>query len=113
MLATHRIACRFIARRSLSTVKKSDKLAVLCILDGWGYNPNKKNNAVLSGNTPNFDELWGNHGQRGQLAFLQACEKWVGLPAGQIGNSEVGHMNIGAGRVVYQDICTIDDGLLK
>jgi len=106
-----------LGARALSGAAPKDRLAVLCILDGWGYNERVQNNAVLLGNTPNFDKLWAKHSQRGQLAFLHACEKWVGLPEGQIGNSEVGHMNIGAGRVVYQDICTIDnaieDGSLK
>ena len=75
---------------------------VLCILDGWGYSETLSNNAVTLANTPNFDYLYGRCSQLGQAAFLNACEKDVGLPTGQIGNSEVGHMNIGAGRVVYQ-----------
>jgi 2,3-bisphosphoglycerate-independent phosphoglycerate mutase len=90
---------------------------MLCILDGWGYSTKAKHNAVVLGRTPHWDALWGHWAQRGALTFLSACEKAVGLPVGQIGNSEVGHMNIGAGRVVYQDICTIDnaveDGSLK
>mmetsp|Transcript_9047 Transcript_9047/g.16699 ORF Transcript_9047/g.16699 Transcript_9047/m.16699 type:complete len:565 (-) Transcript_9047:26-1720(-) len=89
----------------------NDKLVVLCILDGWGYSEKIANNAVVLGHTPNFDELWGKYAQRGALGFLHACEKYVGLPKGQIGNSEVGHMNLGAGRVVYQDICTIDNAI--
>ena len=75
---------------------------VLCILDGWGYSETLSNNAVTLANTPNFDNVYGRCSQLGQAAFLNACEKEVGLPTGQIGNSEVGHMNIGAGRVVYQ-----------
>mmetsp|Transcript_10487 Transcript_10487/g.17093 ORF Transcript_10487/g.17093 Transcript_10487/m.17093 type:complete len:555 (-) Transcript_10487:535-2199(-) len=103
-------ASRFgVQRRSFAT--QNNKLAVLCILDGWGYNEKIENNAVQLGHTPNFDKLWGKHDQAGQVAFLNACEKFVGLPEGQIGNSEVGHMNIGAGRVVYQDICTIDNAI--
>jgi bisphosphoglycerate-independent phosphoglycerate mutase (AlkP superfamily) len=57
------------------------------------------------------DALYGRHAARGQVAFLDACERDVGLPSGQIGNSEVGHMNIGAGRVVWQDICAIDNAI--
>ena len=78
---------------------------VLCILDGWGYSETLSNNAVTLANTPNFDYVYGRCSQLGQAAFLNACEKDVGLPTGQIGNSEVGHMNIGAGRVVYQVRC--------
>ena len=84
---------------------------VLTILDGWGYRETPADNAVLLGDTPNFDALYGRHSTRGQVAFLDACEKDVGLPVGQIGNSEVGHMNIGAGRVVWQDICAIDNAI--
>ena len=84
---------------------------VLTILDGWGYRETPTDNAVLLARTPNFDALYGRHAPRGQVAFLDACERDVGLPQGQIGNSEVGHMNIGAGRIVWQDICTIDNAI--
>ncbi|HYE52295.1 MAG TPA: 2,3-bisphosphoglycerate-independent phosphoglycerate mutase [Azospirillaceae bacterium] len=77
---------------------------VLCILDGWGYREEREDNAVAQGHTPNFDRLWAGC-PRG---FLNACEEEVGLPKGQIGNSEVGHMNLGAGRVVFQDLPMID-----
>ncbi|GBG25676.1 2,3-bisphosphoglycerate-independent phosphoglycerate mutase [Hondaea fermentalgiana] len=87
------------------------KQAILCILDGWGYNERMQYNAVLQANTPNFDKMWARAGQCGQQAFLQACEENVGLPPGQIGNSEVGHMNLGAGRVVWQDIMTINNAI--
>ena len=86
-------------------------LAVLCILDGWGYRETHKDNAVVQANTPAFDTLYGVHSQRGQVGFLDACEREVGLPVGQMGNSEVGHMNIGAGRIVWQDLCTIDNAV--
>lgn len=96
---------------------KALRPTVLCILDGWGYNPNQYYNAVLQAKTPNFDRLWGEQAQREKTAFLQASERAVGLPDGQIGNSEVGHTNIGAGRVVYQDILkiskAIEEGTLK
>ena len=89
---------------SMSTVVESSvrRPVVLCILDGWGYSETLKHNAVTMAQTPNFDYIYGRCSQLGQTAFLDACEKHVGLPDGQIGNSEVGHMNIGAGRVVYQ-----------
>ena len=90
---------------------KDDQLVVLCILDGWGYRETAADNAVIQAPTPAFDSLFGSRAQTGQVAFLDACEGEVGLPVGQIGNSEVGHMNIGAGRVVYQDICTIDNAI--
>lgn len=77
---------------------------VLCILDGWGWREDRADNAVAQAATPNFDALW----DQGPRAFLRACEEDVGLPRGQIGNSEVGHMNLGAGRVVMQDLLKID-----
>lgn len=81
------------------------------MLDGWGYRETSKHNAVVLGDTPHFDSLFGTRAQKGQVAFLDACEREVGLPDGQIGNSEVGHMNIGAGRIVWQDLCTIDNAI--
>lgn len=80
---------------------------VLCVLDGWGYREDPTDNAVALGRTPVFDRLW----QAGPRAFLNACEEDVGLPKGQIGNSEVGHMNLGAGRVVFQDLPMIDKAI--
>jgi 2,3-bisphosphoglycerate-independent phosphoglycerate mutase len=96
--------------RSLSSAPQTP-LAVLCILDGWGYRETENFNAVILAETPNFDKLYGVHSQRGQVGFLDACEGEVGLPKGQIGNSEVGHMNIGAGRIVWQDIGTINNAI--
>lgn len=77
---------------------------VLLILDGFGHRTEGEDNAVLLANTPHLDRL------RNQYAYgtLDASERMVGLPAGQFGNSEVGHLNIGAGRVVPQDITRID-----
>ena len=77
---------------------------VLCILDGWGLSPNREANAVALGETPNFDRIW----QTCPHATLRAHGPDVGLPEGQMGNSEVGHMNIGAGRVVWMDLPRID-----
>lgn len=83
---------------------KRPRPVMLCILDGWGHRDSKENNAIETGNTPNWHRL------------VSACPNTliatsgldVGLPKGQMGNSEVGHMNIGAGRVVMQDLPKID-----
>ncbi|ADY73230.1 2,3-bisphosphoglycerate-independent phosphoglycerate mutase [Desulfurobacterium thermolithotrophum DSM 11699] len=79
------------------------KFVTLIILDGFGYNPKKEGNAVALANTPFWDYLWETY-PRGLLA---ASGEAVGLPEGQMGNSEVGHMNIGSGRIVWQDIVRI------
>ena len=76
---------------------------VFCVLDGWGYREDATDNAVAQGRTPNFDRLWAECPH----ALMRASEEDVGLPDGQIGNSEVGHMNLGAGRVVLQDLLKI------
>ena len=73
---------------------------MLAILDGWGWREEEADNAVRLGRTPNFDRLW----QSCPHAFLKTSGEDVGLPDGQFGNSEVGHMNIGAGRVVMQEL---------
>ncbi len=77
---------------------------VLCILDGWGYRPEREANAVALARTPNFDRIWADCPH----ATLAAHGPDVGLPEGQMGNSEVGHMNIGAGRIVWMDLPRID-----
>ncbi len=77
---------------------------VLCILDGWGERQRADDNAIESAQTPNWHRLTA----RWPHAQLQASEHFVGLPDGQMGNSEVGHTNIGAGRVVLQDLPRID-----
>ncbi len=73
---------------------------MLVILDGWGWREDIADNAVRQAHTPVFDRMW----QDGPHAFLRTSGLDVGLPAGQMGNSEVGHLNIGAGRVVMQDL---------
>ncbi len=80
---------------------------VLCILDGWGLNPSAEANAVAQAATPNFDSLMANV----PGATLMTCGEDVGLPEGQMGNSEVGHMNLGAGRVVWMDLPKIDNAI--
>ncbi|MFL5896766.1 MAG: 2,3-bisphosphoglycerate-independent phosphoglycerate mutase, partial [Thermoleophilaceae bacterium] len=79
----------------------------LVILDGWGLAPAGPGNAIELADTPVFDELWAKH-ERTQLT---ACGRAVGLPEGQMGNSEVGHLNLGAGAVVRQDLTRIDDAI--
>ncbi len=80
------------------------KKLVLVILDGWGVNKNKKGNAILLAKTPNFDYLKKNF----PYTELKASGEAVGLMKGMIGNSETGHLNIGAGRIVIQDIIRIN-----
>ncbi len=75
----------------------------LVILDGFGYSPKKEGNAIALANTPFWDYLWETYPK----GLLKASGEAVGLPEGQMGNSEVGHMNIGAGRIVWQDIVRI------
>jgi 2,3-bisphosphoglycerate-independent phosphoglycerate mutase len=79
----------------------------LVILDGWGLAPDGPGNAVSQAQTPVFDELWSSHPH----TQLTACGRAVGLPEGQMGNSEVGHLNLGAGSVVRQDLTRIDDAI--
>ncbi len=79
---------------------EKNKKVVLIILDGWGYGRNDKSNAILAANTPFFDSML----QKYPNSKLEASGTAVGLPAGQMGNSEVGHMNLGAGRIVYQEL---------
>jgi 2,3-bisphosphoglycerate-independent phosphoglycerate mutase len=81
----------------------SKRPVMLVILDGWGIREMQDGNAVLLGNTPNYDR-WTHQLER---AVVDASEEAVGLIRGQMGNSEVGHLNLGAGRVVYQDITRI------
>jgi 2,3-bisphosphoglycerate-independent phosphoglycerate mutase len=80
---------------------------MLAILDGWGWREDSADNAVRQARTPNFDRLWATCPH----ALLRTSGKDVGLPNGQMGNSEVGHLNIGAGRVVMQDLPRIGDAI--
>jgi 2,3-bisphosphoglycerate-independent phosphoglycerate mutase len=85
------------------------KPLVLCILDGWGERPNGADNAIDRAKTP----VWHALMRRWPHAHLDASEHYVGLPDGQMGNSEVGHTNIGAGRIVLQDLPRIDKALAE
>ncbi len=78
--------------------------AALIVLDGWGLAEPGPGNAVATAQTPTFDELW----DRYPTTTLTACGRAVGLPEGQMGNSEVGHLNLGAGSIVMQDLTRID-----
>jgi len=80
------------------------KTALLLILDGWGHREETSSNAIHSANSPMWDSLWGGKPH----TLINTSGQSVGLPAGQMGNSEVGHMNLGAGRVVYQSLTRID-----
>ena len=80
---------------------------MLVILDGYGVNPSKKYNAIYEANTPRLDEYFGKYPH----TTLQASGKSVGLPKGQMGNSEVGHFTIGSGVIVKQDLVRIDDAI--
>jgi 2,3-bisphosphoglycerate-independent phosphoglycerate mutase len=80
---------------------------MLVVLDGWGWREDATDNAIRQAMTPTFDRLWA----AGPKAFLRTSGRDVGLPPGQMGNSEVGHLNIGAGRVVMQDLPRIGDAI--
>ena len=85
--------------KSIKNKSKKSSPLVLLILDGWGVAQKSPGNAIELAKKPNFDRLWKNYPH----AKLKASGKDVGLPPNQVGNSEAGHMNIGAGRVVLQD----------
>ena len=80
---------------------------VLIVLDGWGYREAREGNAIALANTPTWDRLWS----RAPRTLLDASGLAVGLPEGQMGNSEVGHLNLGAGRVVMQDLVRINQAI--
>ena len=77
---------------------------VLCVLDGWGHSPNPADNAIAAAATPAYDRFIAEYPN----ALLHTSGTEVGLPSGQMGNSEVGHLNLGAGRIVDQEINRID-----
>ena len=83
------------------------KPTVLIILDGWGYREETRDNAIANANTPVWDRLW----TEAPHTLVSGSGLDVGLPAGQMGNSEVGHMSLGAGRVIFQNITRIDQAI--
>jgi 2,3-bisphosphoglycerate-independent phosphoglycerate mutase len=91
----------------MTTTRSTRIPVVLIVLDGWGFRPGREGNAIELGSTPVWHKLW----QRPARTLLEASGLAVGLPDGQIGNSEVGHLNLGAGRVVPQDIVRISQSI--
>lgn len=83
------------------------KPVVLLILDGWGYSESTEYNAIYEANTPNWDQMWANSPH----TLIGTSGSKVGLPDGQMGNSEVGHLNMGAGRIVYQDLTRVSKSI--
>ncbi|MBV7550699.1 2,3-bisphosphoglycerate-independent phosphoglycerate mutase, partial [Pseudomonas sp. PDM26] len=83
---------------------KRPKPVVLLILDGWGHREDPADNALAQATLPNWHRLLAN----APHTLIHTEGRHVGLPDGQMGNSEVGHMNLGAGRIVYQDLTRID-----
>ena len=81
------------------TITAPHRPLVLIVLDGWGYREETKYNAIAQAKTPHWDYLWAKYPHM----LLNGSGLAVGLPEGQMGNSEVGHTNLGSGRVVYQD----------
>lgn len=90
-------------------MSQQHKPVVLMILDGWGYQQDKTHNAIAAAKTPQWDEWWLTRPH----ALLEASGRQVGLPDLQMGNSEVGHMHIGAGRVIHQDFTRINDAIVS
>ena len=87
--------------------RAAQRPVVLLVLDGWGYRPQPEGNAIAHAQVPVWNRLWN----RAPRTLLDASGLAVGLPAGQIGNSEVGHLNLGAGRVVTQDLPRISEAI--
>ncbi len=88
---------------------KRPKPVILVILDGWGHRAERENNAIAAARTPCLDSLYKHYPH----GLINASERHVGLPSGQMGNSEVGHMNIGSGRVLMQDLPRIDAAIAE
>ena len=80
---------------------------ILCIMDGFGIRENNHGNAINEARTPNLDAYFKSNA----FTKINASGEFVGLPDGQMGNSEVGHMNIGAGRIVYQSLTLINKAI--
>ena len=91
----------------MSNRRDPSSQVVLVVLDGWGYSAATEGNAIELATTPVWHKLW----HRSPRTLIEASGRAVGLPEGQMGNSEVGHLNLGAGRVVPQDIVRIDDAI--
>src|SRR4029077_5107613 len=98
---------RVASPMSASTPSQRPRPAVLCVLDGWGERPDPTDNAIAAAKPPNYDRMLADSPH----ALLATSGRAVGLPDGQMGNSEVGHTNIGAGRLVLQDLPRIGDAV--
>ena len=83
------------------------KPVLLIILDGFGHRDDENHNAIKNAKMPHWNGLWNKYAH----SFINASEEFVGLPKGQMGNSEVGHLNIGAGRIVQQDLERINTSI--
>src|SRR5277367_5593326 len=88
-----------------ATMSKRPKPIVLTVLDGWGYRAETKGNAIALARKPNYDRLLKDFPN----TLIHTSGPAVGLPDGQMGNSEVGHLNMGAGRIVHMDITRVDE----
>ncbi len=84
-------------------MKKTPRPVVLLILDGWGYSEDPQANAIAAARIPVWDRMWNEYPH----TLMRTSGAAVGLPGGQMGNSEVGHLNLGAGRVVYQEFTRV------
>ncbi|HEU4569887.1 MAG TPA: 2,3-bisphosphoglycerate-independent phosphoglycerate mutase, partial [Gemmatimonadales bacterium] len=91
----------------MSKVTEPGRPVLLIVLDGWGYRPEREGNAIALADAPTWERLWA----RQPRTLLEASGLRVGLPEGQMGNSEVGHLNLGAGRVVMQDLVRITEAI--
>ena len=91
-------------QKTLSSAKRP---IALIIMDGWGYSESAESNAIMAAKTPTFDHLWANYPH----TLISGSGEDVGLPDQQMGNSEVGHLNLGSGRVVYQDFSRISKAI--
>jgi 2,3-bisphosphoglycerate-independent phosphoglycerate mutase len=101
------IAEKLFNKRAICMTQAPISPVVLVILDGWGYREDSNGNAIAAASTPIMDSLWAAYPK----TLIHTSGKNVGLPDGQMGNSEVGHLNIGAGRVVPQELVRISDAL--
>ena len=97
-----------ISSKNINRLNVPQSPVVLAILDGWGHREDMSNNAIKSANTPTMDSLWHAYPH----TLISASGSDVGLPDGQMGNSEVGHLTIGSGRIIQQELVRISNCLL-
>ena len=93
------------SRKNINKLNVPQSPVVLAILDGWGYREDISNNAIRSAKTPIMDSLWNAY----PSTLISASGSEVGLPDGQMGNSEVGHLTIGSGRIIQQELVRISN----